>query len=536
MNQLLTLFLSPRVLPKLEFKEGIPADHATFIVIPAMLTGPSSAAVLLERLETHYLANPDPGLRFGLLTDFADAPQETMPQDEGLLDDALERVEALNKRYRNGGPDIFFMFHRRRLWNAAERCWMGWERKRGKLLEFNRLLRGDRDTSYAVLSVDPERLPRTRFVITLDADTQMTRDTARRLVGSLAHPLNRPRFDSAQERVVDGFGVLQPRISFHLTAATHSRFAALLATSGGIDPYSTAASDAYMDCFGVGSFTGKGIYDVDAFEAATGDNLSRESHPQPRPDRGQLRSLRPAQRHRALRRLSGPYHAYACREHRWVRGDWQLLPWLGRRVPTPKGLRANPLPLVERWKLFDNLRRSLVPPALVFLLVLGWMLLPGSPWLWTAAALATLALPLFQSLLGSIFDCVRSRSLAALNGLGGLPAVVGQVLLDLTFLAHRGVFLLDAIVPHARAAVPHTAEAAGMGNRRVGGTAAERWALAFCLGHVAGARARGRDWYARDYAATGGAAGGSTVSGRLAPVARRGLSRSVSRGGPSRSP
>ena len=182
---------------------------------------------------------------------------------------------------------------------------MGWERKRGKLLEFNRLLRGARDTSYAVLSADPASLPRIRFVITLDADTQMPRDTAGRLVGTLAHPLNRPRFDTALERVVSGYGVLQPRISFHLTAATHSRFAALLATSGGIDPYSTAASDAYMDLFGEGSFTGKGIYDVDAFEAATGD-VSRESHPQPRPDRRQLCPLRPGQRHRALRRLPGP--------------------------------------------------------------------------------------------------------------------------------------------------------------------------------------------------------------------------------------
>ena len=341
-NQLLTIFRAPRVLPKLEFKEGIPADHATFIVIPGMLTRPSSAPVLLERLETHYLANPDPGLRFALLTDFADAREETLPQDAELLEDALEQVKVLNTRYCNGGPDIFFMFHRRRLWNAAEQCWMGWERKRGKLLEFNRLVRGDSGTSYAALSVPLDRLPRPQFVITLDADTRMTRDTARRLVGSLAHPLNRPRFDSTRERVVEGFGVLQPRVSFHLTAATHSRFAALLAISGGIDPYSAAASDAYMDLFGLGSFTGKGIYDVDAFEAATGKTFPENqilSHDLIEGNYARCGLLSDTE---LFDDFPARYHAYACREHRWVRGDWQLLPWLLRRVPTPGGVTSQP--------------------------------------------------------------------------------------------------------------------------------------------------------------------------------------------------
>ena len=255
-------------------------------------------------------------------------------------------------------------------------------------------------------------------MITLDADTQMPRDTAGRLVGTLAHPLNRPRFDATQERVVSGYGVLQPRISFHLTAATHSRFAALLATSGGIDPYSTAASDAYMDLFGEGSFTGKGIYDVDAFEAATGETFPENhilSHDLIEGNYARCGLLSDTE---LFDDFPARYHAYARREHRWVRGDWQLLPWLGRRVPTPKGWRANPLPLLERWKLLDNLRRSLVPPALLVLLTLGWSILPGSPWLWTAAALATLAVPFFQSLLGSIVDSVRGRSLSTLISMG----------------------------------------------------------------------------------------------------------------------
>src|SRR5262249_21037666 len=270
---------------------------------------------------------------FALLTDFADAPHQTMPQDDDLLHDALERIGVLNQRYSNAGLDIFFLFHRRRLWNASQGCWMGWERKRGKLLEFNRLLRGARATSYVVHSADPSSLPRIGFVITLDADTQMPRDAAERLVGALAHPLNRPRFDASQGRVVAGYGVLQPRISFHLMAATRSHFAALLATSGGIDPYATAASDTYMDLFGVGSFTGKGIYDVDAFEAATGATFPENrilSHDLIEGNYARCGLLSDTE---LFDDFPARYHAYAHREHRWVRGDWQLLPWLGRRVP-----------------------------------------------------------------------------------------------------------------------------------------------------------------------------------------------------------
>ena len=274
-------------------------------------------------------------------------------------------MRALNLRYAEEGADIFFLFHRRRLWNEAQGCWMGWERKRGKLLEFNKLLRGARDTSYVVMSADPASLPRIGFVITLDADTQMPRDTAGRLVGTLAHPLNRPRFDPNQERVVSGYGVLQPRISFHLAAATHSRFAALLATAGGIDPYSTAASDAYMDLFGVGSFTGKGIYDVDAFEAATGPRFPENHILSHDLIEGNFARCGLISDTELFDDFPARYHAYARREHRWVRGDWQLLPWLGPKVPTPEGSRPNPLPLLQRWKLFDNLRRSLVPPALL---------------------------------------------------------------------------------------------------------------------------------------------------------------------------
>jgi cyclic beta-1,2-glucan synthetase len=362
-NHLLTLLMPPRVLPKLDFKGGIPADCATIVVMPSMLVRPQSAAMLLERLEIHYLANPDPQLRFALLTDFADAPRESMPEDESYVRAALEGVKALNERYAAGGPDRFFVFHRRRTWNPVQDCWMGWERKRGKLTEFNRLLRGDKGTNYAWLSGDPGRLPRIRYVITLDADTQMTRDTARRLVGTLAHPLNSARFDPSSGRVVEGYGVLQPRVSFHLVAATHSRFAALLASSGGIDPYATASSDSYMDLFGLGSFTGKGIYDLDAFEEATGTTFPENQILSHDLVEGNYARCGLVSDIELFDDFPARYHAYARREHRWIRGDWQLLPWLGPRVPTPKGWAPNVLPALERWKVLDNLRRSTASPV-----------------------------------------------------------------------------------------------------------------------------------------------------------------------------
>jgi cyclic beta-1,2-glucan synthetase len=444
-HHLLTNWLPPRVLPKLDFKEGIAEDCSTFVVMPSMLLRPQSAKELLGRLEIHALANPDPRLRFALLTDFADAPTEHAPEDEGYLQDALARVRALNERYAPEGPPKFYLFHRRRLWNPSENCWMGWERKRGKLSEFNRLLRGDRGTSYNVLSSDPGDLSSVRFVITLDSDTWLPRESARRLVGTLAHPLNQPRFDPEQGRVVEGYGVLQPRVSYHLIAATQSRFAGLLAYSAGIDPYATAVSDIYMDLFGVGSFTGKGIYDVAAFEEATGQTFPENRILSHDLIEGNYARCGLATDIELFDDFPARYHAYARREHRWVRGDWQLLPWLGPRVPAPEGRRANPLPTVERWKLLDNLRRSLVPPAVVLLLALGWTVLPGSFWVWTAIGLAVPALPIIQWLIGTLIGCVRNGSLSPLLSAGStVSATLGQVAISIAFLANQAYLLVDA--------------------------------------------------------------------------------------------
>ncbi len=463
-NYLLTLVLPPRTLPRLEFKENIPEDCATFVVVPSMLVHPDSAAALAEKLEIHYLSDPDPQLRFAVLTDFADAPVEHQPEDDALIRDALEQIAALNRRYSADGPPRFFLFHRKRQWNASEERWMGWERKRGKLNEFNRLLRGDRNTSFTVCSGNVEDLPRIRYVITLDFDTEIPHEAARRLIGTLAHPLNRPRFDPEQGRVVDGYSVLQPRISFHLPASLRSRFTRIWVGSAGIDPYSAAVSDIYQDLFGAGSFTGKGIYEVDAFESATGNTFPDNTILSHDLIEGNYARCGLVTDIELYDDFPVRYHVYARREHRWVRGDWQLLPWLGRQVPAPEGgerqppdtpnrgltppaRRDNPLPFLERWKIFDNLRRSLVPPALVLWLVLSWTVLPLSLGISSTLVLLVLALPLLLQAGNSLFHTIKNRSLGGLHDLiqnGWTTAV--QSLFNGVLLLHQAYLSVDAIV------------------------------------------------------------------------------------------
>jgi cyclic beta-1,2-glucan synthetase len=476
-NYLLTLVLPPRTLPRLEFKDGIPEECASFVVVPSMLVRPDSAAALAAKLEIHYLSDPDPQLRFALLTDFADAPVEHLPDDDARIRDALERIAELNRRYAPEGPPRFFLFHRKRVWNESEGCWMGWERKRGKLGEFNRLLLGDRKNSYAVCSGDVEDLPRIRYVITLDADTEMPHESARRLIGTLAHPLNQPRFDARQGRVVDGYGVLQPRISFHLPASMRSRFTRIYVGSAGIDPYSAAVSDIYQDMFGTGSFTGKGIYEVDAFESATGDTFPDNhilSHDLIEGNYARCGLVTDIELYDDY---PVRYHVYARRQHRWIRGDWQLLPWLGRTVPAPasppprpsptrgEGEQLTPsplvgesggresthrrhqLPLLERWKIFDNLRRSLVPPGMVLWLLLSWTVLPLSLGVSSTLVLLVLALPLLLQVACAVFHTIKDRSLSSVYDLvrnGWTTAV--QVVLNGIFLLYEAYLSVAAIV------------------------------------------------------------------------------------------
>jgi cyclic beta-1,2-glucan synthetase len=462
-NHFMTHVLPPRVLPKLDFKQGIDEGCATFVVMPTMLLRPESAAILLQRLEVHYLSNLDSSLFFALLTDFADAPVAATPDDQRYLQAALDGCCALNERYCQKGPERFFVFHRRRLWNSVEGRWMGWERKRGKLLEFNRLLRGAKDTTFCAIAGDISKLPRIQFVITLDADTDLPRETARRLVATIAHPLNQPVFDPAVRRVVSGYGIVQPRVCFRPGYGQRSRFARIFVGSAGIDPYSTAVSDVYQDLFGIGSFTGKGVYAVDAFEMALSNAFPVNRILSHDLIEGNYARCALASDIELLDQFPERYHAYARREHRWARGDWQILPWIFPHVPvadTPPGQYAapresqlarqkNPLPFLERWKIIDNLRRSLLPPSLVAILVLSWLgALPGSPLFWTALASLVLFLPLCLQASRTPWQLWRAwRWRTETNFVtSDLRCTLAQGLLSVVFLANEARLLVDAIV------------------------------------------------------------------------------------------
>ncbi len=448
MNWLSTLLVKPGLLPRLDFSRGIAPEARTMVVIPTMLSSHDGVDRLLQALEIHYLANRDSHLHFALLTDFPDAPTEVTPDDEGLLTRARAGIDDLNRRYEPGRNDIFFLFHRPRFWNAGENVWMGYERKRGKLAEFNLLLRGGARDRFSVVVGETSILPAVRYVITLDTDTQLPRDSARELVGTIAHPLNRPEFDPVRGIVTEGYGILQPRVEVSLPSAGRSWFVRAFVGDTGVDPYTRAISDVYQDLFQEGSFIGKGIYDVDAFERALAGRfpenrvLSHDLLEACHARSALVSDIELYEEHPSR------YNVDAGRRHRWIRGDWQISQWLLPRVPGSDARRiANPLSGLSRWKLFDNLRRSLVPVALWLFLLGGWILLPELPGAGVSLVLAIVLLP---GLLASLREALArpdempwTMHLRATAGAFGRQ--VGQVFLTLVFLPYDAFISLDAI-------------------------------------------------------------------------------------------
>ncbi|MDQ2855495.1 MAG: DUF3131 domain-containing protein, partial [Acidobacteriota bacterium] len=448
----ITHLFEPRVLPRMNTSAGVPAEARTMVVIPTIFSSTEVVENLVEKLEVLYLANEDDCIHFALLGDFADAPAAEMPDDVALLEAALAGIERLNARYGKKDPNErprFYLFHRRRLWNPSERKWMGWERKRGKLRELNRFLRGARDTTFIVQTGDHQQLADVRYVITLDADTQLPRDVARRLIGTAIHPLNRPLIDHRVNRVIRGYGILQPRVSVSLVSSCESRFASIFSGNTGIDPYTTAVSDVYQDLFGEGNFTGKGLYDVDAFEQTLAGRVPENtllSH-----DLFESLYARAAlvTDIELLDDYPTHYDTYAKRQHRWTRGDWQVAPWLFPRVPHENGRKVrNILPLISRWKILDNLRRSLTAPAMVLWLLASWTILPGSPWLWSLFVVITMAFPVYMHVTTSVMTHPRGILWRShfWSVWGDLLTNTAQFALTFVFLGHQACLMSDAIM------------------------------------------------------------------------------------------
>ena len=393
-NWLSTILVAPHILPRMDYSGGIPTECRSLVVIPTLLSGEAYIEELIEGLEIRYLANREDNLHFGLLTDFMDADSETLPQDENLVELVKKRIEQLNEKYRGPEASTFYLFHRPRKWNPREKKWMGYERKRGKLSALNAFLRDSSRNDFSVVIGDLDMLTNIKYVITLDSDTQLPRESAWKFIATMAHPLNHPVYDPNKKRVTTGYGILQPRVESSIPKNAVSRYLRMQGYLSGIDPYTKASSDVYQDLFGEGSFIGKGIYDVDVFEQVLGDSFPENrilSHDLL--EGCYVRSGLISDVH-LYEESPSQYQTDIERHHRWIRGDWQIGAWMLPFIPGSKGrLIKNTLSGLSRWKIFDNLRRSVTPLVLTLLLFMGWFILP-LPSFWTIIVIIIVLLPL----------------------------------------------------------------------------------------------------------------------------------------------
>ncbi len=474
-NWLVTLWIKPRILPKLNFMGGIPGPYRTLVVIPALITSDREIDNLTRQLEMNFLRNQEPGLLFALLTDFGDADHETLPEDEEMIRYTATAIENLNARYgrltpedslsadcrapqANEAMDLgsdeqteqpnvegaqrFYLFHRKRLWNQSEGRWMGWERKRGKLHELNRLLRGSEDTSFSTISgatQDRAELQCVRFVITLDADTILPRGAARRLVGALAHPLNHGKFNDQTGQVFSGYTVLQPRMEIHPRSANFSWFTRIFAGDAGLDLYTRAVSDAYQDLFGEGSYVGKGIYDVDAFERSVEKHIPENSVLSHDLLEGIMGRAALVTDITMIEDYPSNYYVQVKRQQRWIRGDWQLLPWLIH--PEKFGIK---LTSIDRWKMIDNLLRSLLAPALLTIFILGMLSMPELTGFWMSIILLSLGIPVLTSAVRSAMQTLGGENFGAV--FRPIRSSLLRWLLAVVFLPYEAYNALDAIL------------------------------------------------------------------------------------------
>jgi cyclic beta-1,2-glucan synthetase len=446
-NLMIHLALRRRRMPRLDFSQGIPGDCRTLVAVPTMLLSRSSVERSLERLEMHYLANRDPNLAFALLTDCPDSATPARDADP-LLDFCVRGMRRLNRRYLAEGRAPFCLLHRQPEWNESQRAWMGRERKRGKLEDLNRLLLGVED-SFQVKIGDPSLLHSIRYVITLDADTQFPHDTAWKLVGTLAHPLHRPLVEPHSNLVREGYAILQPLVSTSMESAGKSRFARIFSGQTGFDPYTTAIADVYHDLYGRASFGGKGIYDLHAFHAVLDGRFPENSVLSHDVIEGEYARVGLVTDVDVVEDHPSSYWACCQRKHRWTRGDWQLLYWLFSRVPGGDGKwNSNPLPLISRWKLADNLRRSLFEINLLVWMLAAWMLAPAPPARIACIALLVLVLPAYAELAVLLFTLppIRFWRIYFFERAAHFWRAHQQAFLNLVFLPHQAALMADAIL------------------------------------------------------------------------------------------
>lgn len=441
----ITKLLPPDFLPKIDLNGGIPESCRTVVVVQSLFTSKKAVTDAVGALEVRFLANPENNLTYGLLADLADAKEEVISSDAEIIAHCQQLISTLNKQY---GDSRFFVLFRKRLWNKQQAKFMGWERKRGKIEEFNRLLLNKDKGSFDITDRQVDALQGVRFVVTLDSDSQLPRGVVHRLIGTIAHPLNRPMLDSDKTRIVEGHAIIQPRVGVSLTSAHSSLFAKIFAGHAGLDPYTQTVSEVYQDLFHEGSYIGKGIYDVEAFHCSLDGRIPENALLSHDMFEGLFAKTALATDIELFDDFPARYHVHAKRQHRWARGDWQLLPWLFSKVPSASNASyPNPLSALGRWKLFDNLRRSLVSPSLFVLLCLTWALLPNQMFYWTGFALIILAFPVFANLAGAFLVSAQGISFRShVEGIGkDLLLSTKQTLCTFCLLPHQAYLMLHAI-------------------------------------------------------------------------------------------
>jgi cyclic beta-1,2-glucan synthetase len=447
-NATVSALFKAEALAKVDLSKGVPRESTTFVVVPSLLLHERQVRELLEELEARYLSNKDPNIHFGLLTDLPDTKSRPPADDsDPLVRQAVQSINELNEKYAGNQGGSFFLLHRHRTFNSRQGVWMGWERKRGKLLDLNRLLRHDLD-SFPIKAGPQQLLNEVRYIITLDSDTQLPRGTAARMIGTIMHPLNRAIINPRLRIVTAGYGILQPRVGISVGSASRSRLAHLYSGETGFDIYTRAVSDVYQDLFGEGIFTGKGIYEAEVFHEVLNHRFPRNALLSHDLIEGAYVRAGLVTDIEIIDDYPSHYSAHTRRKHRWVRGDWQITRWLFNLVPDESGrLVENPISTISRWKILDNLRRSLIEPITFLLFVFGWFFLPGGALYWTLATLVLLILPGIVQLGFNLGRALLQVSFgAAREGLMTFVTGFGVTLLNLIFLPHHMLLSLDAIV------------------------------------------------------------------------------------------
>jgi len=439
---------SPAVFPRLELKDGIPESMSAIVAVPTLLPDEKRVRELLANLESHYLSNREKNLYFALIGAFKDSDDPSMKNDGMIIKAALDGIKALNRKYSGTGPDKFYFFHRASQFNERNNKWIGWERKRGALMEFNDLVLGATDTSFSYFSCENPPFSHVKYIITLDSDTILPIGMARKMVGTMAHPLNKPVIDPARNVVVEGYGLMQPRIDVDIESSNKSLFSRILTGQEGADPYANAISDVYQDLFSEGIFTGKGIYDLRTFQTVLQHSIPEDAILSHDLLEGSYARTGLVSDLKLVDSYPSKYNSYDARLHRWVRGDWQLVPLLfGKIANKDREKIKNPLSLLSRWKMFDNLRRSLAAPSLMILAVLGFSILPGSISIWLGFFAAALAMPFLIAMIGYLFSgrIWRDSTKRHMPVIDGLKATLIQGLLTLTFLPYQAWSMTKAI-------------------------------------------------------------------------------------------